>query len=112
MQEIIKGNQHRIMRFDTVGSDFTKVEVDLFYEKGGESINGRSTPRGLHVVVCPVEVKDGWKTTTAYSGFREFVFPMKRANQKTFDEFYGKMDKFLPRYLELIEQKTGLEVIK
>lgn len=72
-----------------VDSDDVTYRVTVAYDKGGESYNGKSTPRGYYITVVPVKLehKQGYtvETSTAYSGIKKLLMTVARSSKK-YDE--------------------------
>lgn len=65
------------------GKENQFIEVYMYYDLGGPGIfSGSEIKRGMHLMVHPITVEDGFKRFGAYQGFRSFRKPMKRKNKK------------------------------
>ena len=66
----------------------THLKISTYYALGGMNyFAGVVEERGIYVSVSPVKRELKWESSTAFSGVKELVKPMKRFNQKTFDGF-------------------------
>ena len=114
MEKITKGNYQIIRRYDVKKSDTSKIEIDLYYDIGGHSfITNQTNKRGFYVSVMPVEISEGWKKTTAFSGFKYFLGEeIKRVSKKAFERAEKELETKIDFLISSIEDKTGFQIIR
>ena len=50
------------------------LEVEVYYDLGGHNyFTGDQVPRGYYLSVSPVELGDGWRRYTSFSGKKKFL---------------------------------------
>ena len=78
---------------EVASSNATHLKVELYYSKGGMNyFTSQNERRGLYLSVSPVSrtLHEGGGVSeryTAFSGVKQHVLEMSRANQKTLDNF-------------------------
>jgi hypothetical protein len=67
--------------------DEKTYEVEVYYNEGGMNyFAGQVEKRGYYLSVTPVELGDGWKRYTAFSGTKVLLDEVKRFSQKRMSE--------------------------
>ena len=89
----IPGNEARVA---------THIKIEVRYLKGGLNyFTYKEEPRGVYVIVTPVEVKDqgGYEmeSFTAFSGTKCCVKALKRKSEKAEQEVWAKIDPMCER---------------
>lgn len=77
--------------------DATHIKIEVRYEKGGLNyFTYKEEPRGIYVVVTPVEVtgRGGYQieSFTAFSGVKTCVKELKRKSEKAEQEVWTKIE--------------------
>lgn len=95
----------------------THLNVKVDYEKGGINyFSGQQNARGMYVYIQPVEKKNGMESFMLLgemheTGFKIFVRPMGRKNQKTIDDFSNKVAEKISDITALYEEKKYNEIM-
>jgi len=91
-------------------STATHLKVSIYYSLGGMNyFSGNSEERGIYVSVSPVKRELKWESTTAFSGVKELVKPLKRFSQKILDNFIVEHD-VLDKLIKFVLRKNGLKL--
>lgn len=80
----------------------THIKIEVQYSKGGLNyFTYKEEPRGVYVIVTPVEVKDqgGYQMEqyTAFSGVKSCVKALKRKSEKAEQEIWAKIEPVCER---------------
>ena len=89
------------------------VVVKCYYSTGGMNYaTYKNEPRGYYFSITPLEYKDGFIITTAFSGIKAFIQEAKRFSEKTLKESAIAVESH-PQYQEILEKalaKSQLEL--
>jgi len=92
----------------TNGGSVNRINVDLFYSKGGMNyFSYNEEKRGYWVSVTPQEVRGQFVTTTAFSGNKMLIEEAKRFGQKKFDNLDIPQDT-IDNMINHVMEKNGL----
>jgi len=90
------------------GESVNRVNVDLFYSKGGMNyFSYTEEKRGYWVSVTPQTVERGFVSTTAFSGTKQCIEEVKRFGQKKFDNLEVPQET-IDRLIEYVIEKNNL----
>ena len=83
-------------------SNATHIKIEVRYLKGGLNyFTYKEEPRGVYVIVTPVEVEDRggfqMESFTAFSGTKTCVKQLKRKSEKAEQEVWAKIEPMCER---------------
>ena len=89
-------------------SNATHIKIEVRYLKGGLNyFTYKEEPRGIYVIVTPVEVQDrgGYEMErfTAFSGVKTCVKKLKRKSEKAEQEVWSKIEPKCERIAQIFE---------
>lgn len=80
--------RERILKLLDIENSPKVVEVSLYYNLGGWNyFSGVKEIRGLYLSATPVEIGEGFRGFTAFSGTAVLVKELSRFNQRELDNF-------------------------
>ena len=95
------------------GDKVNNIEVKLYYDLGGMNyFTGRAEDRGYYLSVTPVyrEDRGGFVTesTTAFTGIKVLLVPVKRQSKKAADEAFAMMTTRADTLVEFVCRGQGI----
>ncbi len=94
------------------GDGVNVVEVRVYYALGGYNyFTYRNEPRGYYFSLSPYEVKDGWRSYTAFSGVKECILECSRQSRSRFEKAKAMATELIDERLQRFCEENGIELV-
>ena len=99
------------------GDKVNNIKVRLYYDLGGMNyFTGRAEERGYYLSVTPVYREDRggcvMESTTAFTGIKVLLVPVKRQSKKAADEAFAMMTTRADDLINYVCNDQGIKILE